>query len=180
MSTTDNKQSSGSFVIRPCTNNDEEGALSVCLQTGNSGNDATLLFNDPKVLGYRYVSPYIHLSPELAFVLKDLEGNVCGYVLAVVNSDLFYKQYVNEWLPKMKQMYPIIPSGKRKYLILFSYFLLGEERMKRDWEAIEGFHNDTLESFKLFDDYPSHLHIDILPKAQGWQIYLSKTDLYSF
>jgi hypothetical protein len=24
---------------------------------------------------------------------------------------------------------------------------------------------------KLFDDYPSHLHIDLLPRVQGWLIY---------
>lgn len=118
MSVTDNKSSVDSFVIRPCTNDDEEGAIAVCLQTGNSGDDATLFYNDPKVLGYRYVSPYIHLSPELAFVLKDLEGNICGYVLAALHSDLFYKRYVNEWLPMMKQMYPTIPSGKAVLIII--------------------------------------------------------------
>jgi hypothetical protein len=117
MAEIENQNISDSFTIRQCTIDDEDGAIAVCLQTGNSGDDATLLFNDPKVLGYRYVSPYIHLSPELAFVLEDSKGNICGYVLAALHSDLFYKRYVNEWLPKMKLLYPIIPSGKKKYLI---------------------------------------------------------------
>jgi hypothetical protein len=39
--------------------------------------------------------------------------------------------------------------------------------MKKDWEIIEDFHNDTIEKMKLFDGYPSHLHIDLLPRAQG-------------
>jgi hypothetical protein len=108
----DNQQILDSFNIHQCTTDDEDGAVAVCLQTGDAGNDGTLFFNDPKILGYRYVSPYIHLSPELAFVLKDSERNVCGYVLAALHSDLFYKRYVDEWLPKMKQLYPIIPSGK--------------------------------------------------------------------
>jgi hypothetical protein len=116
MSGSDNPDISDSFGIHQCTIEDEEGAIVVCLQTGDSGNDGTLFFNDPKVLGHRYASSYIHLSPELAFVLKDLEGNVCGYVLAALHSDLFYERYVNEWLPKMKQLYPIIPSGKKMYL----------------------------------------------------------------
>jgi hypothetical protein len=38
--------------------------------------------------------------------------------------------------------------------------------------VIEGFHNDNLQSFKLFDDYPSHLHIDLSPRAQGSLINL--------
>ncbi|CAF0780495.1 unnamed protein product [Adineta steineri] len=152
MSVTNNQPPLESFTIQQCTAEDEDGAIAVCLKTGDSGNDASLLFNDPKVLGYRFVAPYIHLSPDLAFVLKDSEGNVCGYVLAALDSVSFYTQYVNEWLPKMKQLYPNIPSEN--------------ERLKEDWEIIYGFHNDNLQSFKLFDDYPSHLHIDLLPIAQ--------------
>ena len=112
MAATDSHPVSDSFSICQCTLDDEEGAVAVCLKTGDAGNDGTLFYNDPKVLGYRYASPYIHLSSELAFVLKDLEGNICGYVLAALNSGQFYKRYVNEWLPKMKELYPIIPSGK--------------------------------------------------------------------
>ena len=37
----------------------------------------------------------------------------------------------------------------------------------RDWQIIQGFHTDHLQSFKLFDNYPSHLHIDLLPRAQS-------------
>jgi len=169
MSATNNQTPSHSFHIRQCTITDEEGAMAVCLHTGDSGNDASLLFNDPKVLGYRYASPYIHLSPELAFVLVDLEENVCGYVLAALDSDLFYKRYVDEWLPKMKQLYPTIPSGEYRN-DCYRYFIsivLGEEETKKDWEVTHGFHHDNLQSFKLFDDYPSHLHIDLLPRAQG-------------
>ncbi|CAF1233759.1 unnamed protein product [Rotaria sp. Silwood1] len=153
MTATNNKSISQSYNIRPCTIADEESAVAVCLKTGDAGNDATLFFDDPKLLGYRYVSPYIHLSPELAFVLEDSDGNVCGYVLATLNNDVFYKQYLEEWLPKMKQLYSSIPSV--------------DEIEKRDWQIIQSFHNDNLESLKVFDDYPSLLHIDLLPKAQG-------------
>jgi hypothetical protein len=112
MATTKDQSLSDSFTIHQCTLDDEEGAIAVCLKTGDAGNDGSMFYNDPKVLGYRFTSPYIHLSPELAFVLKDLDGNVCGYVLAALHSDLFYKRYVDEWLPKMRQLYPTIPSGK--------------------------------------------------------------------
>ncbi|CAF4632234.1 unnamed protein product [Rotaria socialis] len=111
MTATNNQSILQSFNIRPCTIADEESAIDVCLKTGDAGNDATLLYDDPKLLGYRFVSPYIHLSPELAFILEDLEGNVCGYVLGTLHSDIFYQQYVNEWLSKVKQLYPKVPSG---------------------------------------------------------------------
>jgi hypothetical protein len=102
-----------SFNIRRCTLNDELSVVAVTLQTGDAGNDATSHFKDPHVLGYRYASPYIHLAPELAFVLEDSDGKVCGYVLAALHSDLFYKRYIDEWLPKMRQIYPTIPTGNR-------------------------------------------------------------------
>jgi hypothetical protein len=40
--------------------------------------------------------------------------------------------------------------------------------------VIEGFHNDNLQSFKLFDDYPSHLHIDLVARAQSSLVYFEK------
>ncbi len=74
--------------------------------TGDAGNDGRAFYNDPNILGYRYVFPYIHLSTELSFVLEDSDGNICGYVLGALNSNAFYERFVNEWLPKMKQRYP--------------------------------------------------------------------------
>ncbi|UJR32893.1 hypothetical protein I4U23_020354 [Adineta vaga] len=155
MSRSNNHTLSHDFNLRCCTLEDEDAAVAVCLHTGDSGNDASSFFDDPKLLGYRYVSPYIHLSPDLSFVLEDSERHVCGYVLAALDSDLFYTQYVNEWLSKMKQLYPIMPTDEEK------------EKGKRDWQVIDGFHRDNVESFKRFEDYPSHLHIDLLPIAQG-------------
>ena len=45
--------------------------------------------------------------------------------------------------------------------------LTDEEHSTDDRNIIQGFHHDVLDSFPLFDGYPSHLHIDLLPKAQG-------------
>ena len=153
MAAQENHPPANAYTIRPCTLDDEQVALAVCLHTGDAGNDASGLYNDPHVLGHRYVSPYLHLSPELAFVLEDSDGLVCGYVLAALHSDTFYKRYVDEWLPKMRQLHSQIPSDDRTE--------------KVDGDIITGFYNDRLESFRLFDGYPSHLHIDLLPNAQG-------------
>lgn len=112
-----------SFHIRRCTSEDELNVVAVTLQTGDAGNDATSHFKDPHLLGYRYASPYIHLAPELAFVLEDSDGHICGYVLAALHSDLFYKRYVDEWLPKMRQLYPTIPTGKNASADTFTFSL---------------------------------------------------------
>lgn len=100
-----------SFEIRPCTLDDEYGACAVCLSTGDSGKDGSKYYDDPNILGYRYVSPYIHFSPGLGFVLESDDRQICGYVLGTLESNQFYQRYVNEWLPKMRKLYPRIPTG---------------------------------------------------------------------
>lgn len=109
--TEENRSLTEAFKIRLCKLEDEIHAQAVCLYTGDAGQDASAQYEDPHVLGYRYVSPYIHFSPELAFVLEDSEKQVCGYVLATLQSNIFYQWYVNEWLPKMRILYPTISTG---------------------------------------------------------------------
>ena len=53
----------------------------------------------------RFVGPYTTLSPELSFVVEDSEG-VCGYVLAVLDSQSFYQKFKQEWLPTVIDKYP--------------------------------------------------------------------------
>ena len=51
---------------------------------------------------------------------------------------------------------------------------LDDGQTKNDWQILHSFHNDDLTSFKTFDGYPSHLHIDLLPRAQGMSMALTK------
>lgn len=61
---------------------------------------------------FRFVGPYTTLSPELSFVVEDSEG-VCGYVLAVLDSETFYQQFKKEWLPTVIGNYPApLPKAK--------------------------------------------------------------------
>lgn len=167
-SVVDNRSSTVGFTIRRCKLEDEAAARAVCLYTGDAGNDASEQYHDPNVLGYRYASPYIHFSPDLAFVLEDSQGEICGYVLATLQSDVFYQWYVNEWLPKMRLLYPTIPTSDS----MASDEPIAFDGTKKDRFIIEGFHKDQLDFFSLFEDYPSHLHIDLLPKAQGSHSHL--------
>lgn len=64
----------------------------------------------------RFVGPYTTLSPELSFVVEDSEG-VCGYILAVLDSQSFYQQFKQEWLPTVIDKYPsLLPTTKSKKL----------------------------------------------------------------
>jgi len=137
------------YVIRQATRQDEEAMYKVCLQTGNYGDDGTEFYSDPNIIGRRWVGPYLHLENEFAFVLEDNIG-VCGYVLGALDSPKFYQKLLNQWIPKMKLLYPKIPDN-----------IDG----KRDIDMIKDFH--AFEIPPEFPGYPSHLHIDLIARAQG-------------
>ena len=58
----------------------------------------------------RFVGPYTTLSPELSFVLEDDDG-VCGYVLAALDSQAFYSQFMKEWAPQVADKYSVPHVG---------------------------------------------------------------------
>lgn len=141
------------FRIRPATPSDMPGAYEVCLKTGDSGNDGTALYaDDPSALGNIYVGPYIMFEPNLAFVLEDSEG-ICGYVLGALDSERFYRRVLDEWLPPLRERHPA-PSGDPS-----------------SWTPTQQlyyeYHNPQFYYPESFRPYPSHMHIDLLPRAQG-------------
>ncbi|MCA9837783.1 MAG: GNAT family N-acetyltransferase [Trueperaceae bacterium] len=140
------------FKIRLYQERDLAALYTICLKTGDSGQDATELYKDPKLLGHLYAAPYAKLEPNLAFVLEDEQG-VCGYILGALDSSLFYRRMVKEWLPGILPQYEN-PPGEWASL-------------SRDEKIIRMlFQFDEAEDEDLVRDYPSHLHIDLLPRAQ--------------
>lgn len=124
----------------------------ICLLTGDSGRDASRVYGDEKLLGHIYAAPYALLEPELCFVLEDAMG-ACGYILGAFESSLFYQRFVDEWLPQVLPAY-LKPSEKKTELS-------ADERLIRYL-----FEFDAEKDQKMSQDYPSHLHIDLLPRAQ--------------
>ncbi len=58
----------------------------------------------------RFVGPYLELCRDLSFVLEDPQG-VCGYVLAALDSEQFYRTFKAEWLPRVLGLYPTPPPS---------------------------------------------------------------------
>ena len=137
------------FTIRPYHPEDLDALYDICLKTGDTGEDATHLYDDPKLLGHLYAAPYAVLEPDLTFVLEDGAG-VCGYILGAFDSKTFYERLEAEWLPPLRKQYPE-PTGD-------------EESWSRDERLIHQFYHLGA---TYPPDYPSHLHIDLLPRAQG-------------
>lgn len=140
-------------IIRPARPGDEPGVYYVCLKTGNHGEDGEPLYrDDPDALGRIFVGPYLRLEPELSLVLEDADG-LCGYALAAFDSRAFYARYDAEWRPNLCAQFPA-PQGDAKH-----------------WTPAQHvhhiYHHPDYFCPDPYDSYPSHLHIDLLPRAQG-------------
>jgi ribosomal protein S18 acetylase RimI-like enzyme len=142
----------GDAVIRPYRPDDLGAVYEVCLKTGNAGSDASALYEDPLLLGHVYVGPYVTLEPELAFVLED-EGGVCGYALGARDSKAFARRLIEAWWPPLRSRYPDPPGPAESW-----------SPTQHLWHRL---HHPESEPPAALDAYPSHLHIDLLPRAQG-------------
>lgn len=138
-----------SFAIRPYHPSDLYALYRICLLTGASGNDASHLFRDPELLGHFFAAPYAVFEPELAFVLTN-NGAPCGYVLGTADSAMFADRMENEWLPTLRERYPLPPEDDRS----------------EDAQMIRRLYAGRFVPPHA-DRFPAHLHIDILPEGQG-------------
>lgn len=141
------------FRLRPPQAGDTAGAYAVCLKTGNFGQDGEPFYrDDPDALGRVFVGPYLAYEPELARILEDDQG-ICGYVLAAMDSHAFYARYEAEWRPELCRAHPA-PTGDPG----------GWNRVQQIHHV---YHHPDYFCPKPYDQYPSHVHIDLLPRAQG-------------
>jgi ribosomal protein S18 acetylase RimI-like enzyme len=140
-------------IIRPATAGDERRAYFVCLKTGDHGQDGEPFYrDDPDALGRIFVGPYLAFERELSLILQDDQG-ICGYALGAVDSRSFYARYDTEWRPALCSRFPA-PDGD-------------PARWTRAQHAHRSYHHPDYFCPEPYDLYPSHLHIDLLPRAQG-------------
>ncbi|MEO2047216.1 MAG: GNAT family N-acetyltransferase, partial [Pirellulales bacterium] len=139
--------------IRNYQPGDKPAMYYICMKTGDRGGDGEPFYEqDPDALGRIYVGPYAAFEPDSAFILEDEEG-VSGYIVGALVSRKFYDRYEREWRPGLCEEFAS-PSGDPK-----------------SWSSVERiyhlYHHPGCTSPENFDDYPSHLHINLLARAQG-------------
>lgn len=139
--------------IRPARPGDEPGAYYVCLKTGNFGDDGEPFYReDPDALGRIFVGPYLAFEPDFSLILEDAQG-ICGYALAAPDSRAFYDRYEREWRPRLCARFPA-PTGD-------------PATWTRVQQVYHAYHHPDYFCPEPYADYPAHLHIDLLPRAQG-------------
>ena len=130
--------------IRPFRGGDESHVFDVCVRTGHG---------DPAILADVYAAPYLLFDPTLVFVV-DTGERVAGYILGTADTREFVRRYRAEWLPafaarhEMPAEVPDDAPAEGPHGVLAAG--LHPERM-----LVPG-----------VDEYPAHLHIDLLPELQ--------------
>jgi ribosomal protein S18 acetylase RimI-like enzyme len=140
-------------IIRGYRPGDLRDLYQICLRTGDHGADATAQFRDPDLLGHVYAAPYGVLEPSLAFVAEDQAG-VGGYCLGALDSRAFEQRAEAEWWPPLRRRYAEPDPARR-------------EHWTRDEELAFMIYHPWRADGELLAPFPSHLHIDLLPRIQG-------------
>ena len=148
------------FTIRPYHPSDLTALYRICLQTANSGGDATKYFNNPDLVGHFYLAPYVHFEPEVSFVVTN-NDEPYGYIVGTKDSQQFFEKCEKDWLPILRNRFRLSKKSKQ----------LHEQRI------IKRIHEGHVVK-KEVKNYPAHLHINILPETQGQGIGRKLMDIF--
>ncbi len=143
------KQIKSNITIRSYHPSDLCALYRICLQTGDSGKDGSHLFDDPDLLGHYYAAPYAIFDPDVCFVLTQA-GAPCGYLLGTRDTQAFDEWLESDWLPILRERYPM-PAV---------------DEQTASAKLIHAIHEKP-QLNPVLAGYPAHLHIDLLPVAQG-------------
>jgi ribosomal protein S18 acetylase RimI-like enzyme len=150
--------------IRPYRPADLDALYRICLATGDSGADASGLYRDPQLVGHLYAAPYGVLSPQTAFVVEDEQG-IGGYILGALDTRDFEATLEAEWWPKLRPHYADPAATPHQ-----------------DWSADQRgaylIHHPFPAPRRVVEPFPSHLHIDLLPRLQGQDLGRRLMDLW--
>lgn len=119
----------------------------ICVRTGAAGQDARGLYSSDDLVADVWARPYLALDPELAFVLDESTGPI-GYLIATADTAAFVARYREQWLPGFTARW-------------------AHDDDPRDVEPIRAGLEPERMLVPELDRYPAHLHIDLLPEAQG-------------
>lgn len=140
-----------SAAIRPYRPEDREALDDICVRTAHNGQDSRPVYADPGIFPVTFAAPYVHLEPELAFVLDDGRGQAVGYILGTADTPRFVEAFRTRWLPLVVDRHPE-PLGASS---------------TPDEAIIRMLHHPERMLVPEVAAYPAHLHIDLLPEWQG-------------
>lgn len=139
------------ILIRRAQLSDLPALYRICHATGWNGSDASPHVSDPDLIGHVYAGPYAVLEPELAFV-AEMDRRVIGYVLGTSDSVRFHAVTEAEWFLALRARYALPEAADQSPTAIF----------------VRALHRGHPPPASIdLARYPAHLHIDLLPQAQG-------------
>jgi len=138
-------------VIRAFRRTDLDQFYRICLETAVGGG--TTPYRDPKLVGHVYAAPYAVLSPRSVFVVEDCHG-VGGYILGAPDTRNFEARLEVEWWPGLREIYSHPSDSPRA-------------GWSSDQLMIYRIHHPHRAPSEIVEGYPSHLHINLLPRLRG-------------
>jgi GNAT superfamily N-acetyltransferase len=140
--------------VRQFESADLDDLYRICLLTAHHGEDATDQFSDPQLPGHVFAAPYAIFEPSLAFVAEDADG-VGGYVVGALDSLAFEERLEKEWWPALRARYQEPDPAASEGLSFGERFMLND------------IHHPMATAPDLAARFPSHLHIDLVPRLQS-------------
>jgi|LSQX01.1.fsa_nt_gb ribosomal protein S18 acetylase RimI-like enzyme len=122
--------------IRPYESKDKEDVRFICL---NSEGPCKLSEKDKNYILTTYCDYFIEKESQNCFVAVDENDKAVGYIICAENYDRFIKCFLSE------------------YLLRFKKYEFGRRRAAKKSTDLQS---------KYKDEYPAHLHIDVLPEYQ--------------
>lgn len=135
--------------LRPAQAADRTAVEALCIATGDDGRDASGRYSQPELLAHLWASPHLIADPAIATIVEDQHGPA-GYLVATADTIAFEHWCEQHWWPELRRRYPL------------------DARVDtRDRELVRLIHAPESTPASLTDRYPAHLHVNLLPRAQG-------------
>lgn len=136
--------------IRPYRPTDRADVYDICVRTADAGGDARGRYSSDALMPDVYAGPYLEYAPELVSIVATSDGDrAVGYLIGVADTADFVDWHRTNWLPRFAARYAGEPRNDDEAGVIGAG--LRPERML----------------IAELEEFPAHLHIDLLPEAQG-------------
>lgn len=138
------------FFVRTARLEDEVAISDICVRTAASGEDARDSYSRLDLPGMIWAVPYVHFNADHCFVVDNGTGEAVGYIVTAANTRAYEAWQKDNWWPRVA-----------------SFLQEFEPQTEGDRNFLTSLAQNQQPAPEYADEYPAHLHINLLPPAQG-------------